>query len=229
MQTLTKTIKLILLCFFLAGKIVYSQSVHTTPQAVYIMPSTGVYTYNTCCGLFYDSGGPSANYSNNEYGLATFCPSIPGQYLSVTFFSFSSNFNDHLIIFNGMDTNSSPLANLSGPGISCTRIESGDSSGCLTFLFTSDATSTSIGWEASFACVPAPCTAVPGTDCANPVIIPSIPHSGCSDCTTCMGNEYNASTPGTCSVSPNNMGDDITYQYTATDPECLNITLNNVP
>jgi hypothetical protein len=128
-----------------------------------------------------------------------------------------------------MDTNSSPLANLSGPGISCTRIESGDSSGCLTFKFISDGTSTSIGWEASFACVPAPCTAVPGTDCANPVIIPSIPYSGCSDCTTCMGNEYNASTPGTCSVSPNNMGDDITYQYTATGPECLNITLNNVP
>lgn len=212
-----KTKLFILICFLLAGKIVY-------PQAVYIMPESGFHTFNACCGLFYDSGGPSADYSNNESGVVTFCPSVPGQFLSVTFFYFSTDLNDHLRVYNGNDT-TLLLGNISGIGMSCIIFDSSDSTnGCLTFKFISDSNSTNTGWEASFVCTPEACTFPPGTNCTNPVIIPSFPYSGCYECTRCMVNDFQSQT-GICNTGY--AGEDRVYQYTTTGTETVCITMSN--
>jgi len=116
----------------------------------------------TCGGSFYDNGGANANYANNTSSTTTICPNSIGDAVTVTFNSFSTEAGlDVLRIYDGNSPNSPLLGTLSGtifPG----SFTSSSANGCLTFVFTSDNTVTSAGWNASVTCNPR-------TTCSRPI------------------------------------------------------------
>lgn len=113
---------------------------------------------NTLCNsLVYDSGGPNADYNNDEDIIETLCPDDPADKIELTFqeFSLEPDF-DFLKIFDGNTITDPPLHTGNGftgsgnPG----SFISTDPSGCLTLHFTSDFSVTDIGWEADVNCIP---------------------------------------------------------------------------
>jgi gliding motility-associated-like protein len=113
---------------------------------------------------FFDNGG-SANYAPNSADTITICPDISNQTtwpkVSVTFatnigFTFDINPSDTLYIFDGPNT-SAPLLTALNTGVNATGGSYGASfvdnpSGCLTFVFHSDATNEGTGWGAGITC-----------------------------------------------------------------------------
>lgn len=104
-----------------------------------------------CSGVFYDDGGPSLDFTPNQYRKQTFC-SDNTQHIQ---FRFNNNLSladagDTLWVYDGADT----LSVLLGYYIQGSSIERLTSSGtCLTFRFKSNA-STEPGWQAFIKCVP---------------------------------------------------------------------------
>ncbi len=136
--------------------------------------TTGNYT--VCSATFYDSGGSGSNYSNSESKTTVFCPSTAGQCMKAVFTSFNLEDNfDYLSVYDGNST-SAPMIlgssfTASSPGtITATSI---NTTGCLTFKFSSDGATVSSGWSANItcgSCVAAPSVAVQ-QDCYGAVTI----------------------------------------------------------
>ncbi|MBC7694237.1 MAG: gliding motility-associated C-terminal domain-containing protein [Burkholderiales bacterium] len=125
----------------------------------YNMDNTSV---TTCGGNFYDSGGSASNYGASETFTKTFCPSTVGDKLSFNFTAFQteSATYDYLTIYDGPNTSSPTLgtyATTVGPGI--VQATSTNTSGCLTFVFKSDATVFYLGWAATITCI-TPCQTI---------------------------------------------------------------------
>lgn len=119
-----------------------------------------------CGGVFTDNGGSTGNYSNNSDSTITICPDNPGDFVTVTFASFTTeNQFDGLYVYDGnsitspqiMSTN--PGGNVPGglpgsfwgstiPG----PFTSTDPTGCLTFRFISDSVVAQAGWIADVQC-----------------------------------------------------------------------------
>ncbi len=99
-------------------------------------------------GLFYDSGGPGGNYSNDEDYKATFIPEKENHYLTASFRSFDveSDF-DTLWIYDGASTEA-PLIGKYDSKNKPETIRARRPSGALTFEFRSDKSITRTGWEA---------------------------------------------------------------------------------
>lgn len=98
--------------------------------------------------LFYDSGGSTQEYKNDENHSLTMKPKFNGNTLKVNFLSFNTeNSYDKLSIYNGLNA-SSPLIGIyqgtSSPG----TIIASNTDGALTFFFHSDDNTTRSGWEA---------------------------------------------------------------------------------
>ena len=113
---------------------------------------------NTCSGTFYDSGGSSGDYANDENYTVTFCSDNAGQHLKFDFTGFNVRVNDTLYIYNGSSTGSPLLGKYSSstvPGI----IFSGDT--CLTFSFISNSTTIRPGWVANISCACPPANTSP--------------------------------------------------------------------
>ncbi|MBA3665937.1 MAG: T9SS type A sorting domain-containing protein [Bacteroidetes bacterium] len=135
------------------------------PPAYYLMNNTNLaLTCPPTFSLFYDSGGPSGNYSNSENFTKTFTAPA-GSCLQISFdaaFAVESCC-DKLKIFDG-PSGASPLigtyAGTNGPGI---VVASGSS---ITFSFTSDGSITMAGWQATITCVAA-CSGTPTGGSAN--------------------------------------------------------------
>lgn len=108
----------------------------------------------TCTGTFYDSGGSGGNYGNNENYVYTICPSITGNKVEANFTSFNIENNyDFLEIFDGPNTSAPSLGTYTGtlgPGL--TQATPSNTSGCLTFRFTTDGSVTRSGWIAAISC-----------------------------------------------------------------------------
>ena len=68
---------------------------------------------------------------------------------------------------------------------------------------------------------------LPGTTCANPITIGTLPASFLNESTACMNDDYNSSTTGGCS-SIYMSGEDKVYMYNSLGGECIGITLSNV-
>lgn len=109
-------------------------------------------TINTCAAYFYDSGGSSGSYGNNQNRTTTFC--ADSGHVRIDFSSFSvENGYDYLYIYDG-PTTGSPLAyQLTGVGSGANMPPIIVSTGqCITFRFTSDGSTTSSGWAATVSC-----------------------------------------------------------------------------
>ncbi|MBK6965948.1 MAG: PKD domain-containing protein [Bacteroidales bacterium] len=109
-------------------------------------------TITTCTGDFYDSGGSSASYVDNENFTLTFYPATPGAFVRVNFSSFNTELNyDYLKIYDGTDVSAALIGNYHGtasPGL----ISASNASGALTFKFTSDGSVVRDGWAATISC-----------------------------------------------------------------------------
>ncbi|MBE0638640.1 MAG: T9SS type A sorting domain-containing protein [Bacteroidales bacterium] len=121
----------------------------TTSGPEYMMGNGNVTAAN---GMFYDSGGPGANYASNENFTMTFFPANTGQPLEFTFTIFDTEANyDYLHIHNGPDISApafpgSPFHGTTSP----VTVTSTHASGAITFKFTSDNSVVKAGWAASF-------------------------------------------------------------------------------
>jgi hypothetical protein len=134
------------------------------------------------CGpsTFADNGDTYANYSDNINNIyRTFCPSVAGNCMQVTFneFNLFNNF-DYLQVKNGPTQNSPefttpPSSATAYAGITGLHSDlsgsvpfsyiSTDASGCLTFRNYTSGVSNAAGWNAVLSCVP--CAGGPnGTD-----------------------------------------------------------------
>lgn len=124
----------------------------TPPLTAY--PLTGG-TVNTCSGVFYDAGGPAANYPHNENRTQTFC-SDNGSYIKFNFQpnNFTLNSDDSLYVYDGPSTSSPILAIYTG-SINTEEISS-QSGSCLTFRFVSNTVNNAIGWQSLISCSTTP-------------------------------------------------------------------------
>ena len=128
----------------------------TSPPLTYYNLTNGQ-TVNICEGVFFDDGGPAANYQNNGNKVMTFCSST-NQYLQFNFtdYNFAINNEDSLFVYDGNNSASPLLAVLTG-GTTPGKITSNGT--CLTFRFKTDATNNNAGWKAMISCVSVPDTA----------------------------------------------------------------------
>ena len=113
-------------------------------------------TVTTCTGIFYDSGGSTGNYSNNEDYTMTFMPGLPESKIIAEFTSFSLEYEsdcdyDWLKIYDGPSTSATLIGKYCGnssPG----TITATNNDGALTFVFHSDGSVTQSGWVAAINC-----------------------------------------------------------------------------
>ena len=110
-------------------------------------------TIETCNALFYDDGGPNANYSDNLDYTLTFLPGTAGGIIEVTFEEFATeNGWDHLYIFDGSSTSAPSTGDFTGSNNPGTVTATNDE-GALTFRFTSDYSVNASGWKAVVHCL----------------------------------------------------------------------------
>jgi len=121
----------------------------------YLMNNTSV---NTCSGRFYDSGGSTSNYGNNQNFTKTFC-SDNGDHIRFDFTSFNiQNTWDILRVYDGPNTSATLIGTYSSVPAEI-FISSGT---CLTFVFASDGFTNLSGWSADISCfTPVTCGANP--------------------------------------------------------------------
>jgi hypothetical protein len=136
-----------------------------------ILDATTNGTTKTACDYsFFDSGGSSGDYLDNESYTVTLVPAVAGTKVKVVFSTFSTESNfDGLSIFNGNSTGA-PLINSGLPAgfsVACPAgsfygttspgtIISSAADGSLTFKFTTDGSVVRSGWSAFVSCVITP-------------------------------------------------------------------------
>ena len=124
-------------------------------------------TPNYCAGdHFYDTGGLTGAYQNNETITSIICPDNVGDIVTVVFNDFNVAAGDNLVIRDGNLPTSPIVGTYTGttlpPSFSATS-----ASGCLTFVFTSNGNTTASGWDATIYCTP-PIT------CFKPVVLSTV-------------------------------------------------------
>jgi len=116
-----------------------------------VLMQTG--TVTTCNALFYDTGGPTGDYSANEDLYLVFEPGTPGARIKVTFLEFETENNyDKLKVYNGTSPVDPLLAELTGPNLPTEPFFGDNPSGKLMFHFKSDGSVVKAGWKATVEC-----------------------------------------------------------------------------
>uniref|UniRef100_UPI00262189E5 PKD domain-containing protein n=1 Tax=uncultured Lacinutrix sp. TaxID=574032 RepID=UPI00262189E5 len=159
-------------------------------------------TINQCSGTFLDSGG-AGNYGSNESFTLTICPDVPGNMVQLNFTQFSTQTNsDVMMIYNSTMADAAViLGTYSGGGAAnnpgfVTATPVANPSGCLTIVFTSDASATTTGWEAAISCSE-PCQDITAQiDSTTPAI------SADGSIKVCQGDDITFNGGGTFSVDP---------------------------
>ena len=106
--------------------------------------------------MFYDDGGPNANYSNNKDLTMTFLPASQGGTIEASFMSFDTEANyDHLYIYDGTTSSASLIGEYNG-GNNPGTVTATNADGALTFRFTSDYSVNKSGWAAHIRCLGVP-------------------------------------------------------------------------
>ena len=114
----------------------------------------------TCTGVFVDSGG-TGNYGNSQNFTKTFCPNKPENIIRFIFKQFNLENNaDFLYVYDGNSTAAPLLVTYTGTDLPLTlQPTAANTSGCLTFVFTSDSVNNASGWSANVSCV-TPCQTI---------------------------------------------------------------------
>lgn len=117
-------------------------------------------TLTTCTGNFYDSGGSSANYGNDERYVKVISPTgATSVILTFTAFNTESGY-DYLYIYNGNSINAPLIGKYSGTASPGTVT---GTSGSLCLEFRSDCATVSSGWTANWTCTVPSTTLTIGT------------------------------------------------------------------
>ncbi|WP_229720453.1 choice-of-anchor L domain-containing protein [Winogradskyella helgolandensis] len=116
-------------------------------------------TFNRCApDIFYDSGGEFGNYGDDDNYTTTICPQNDDDFIIINFTQFTTQLSqDVLTIYDGDDITAAVIGTYSGassPGF--VSASDSNSSGCLTFVFTSNSSGNINGWEAEILCA-TPC------------------------------------------------------------------------
>ena len=124
------------------------------------MPAANT-TTTMCSGNFYDSGGSGGNYNSSESRTVTICPGVAGNKVKVNFTTFDLENNyDFMYVYDGPNTSAPTLGAYTGAvGPGSVQATGTNTSGCVTFVFTSDASITYTGWVASISCI-TPCETI---------------------------------------------------------------------
>ncbi len=106
-----------------------------------------------CGENFYDYGGDTGDYLNDEYTKTIICPDSPGYQTTITFTAFDTEeCCDSLKVYNGTNIDAPFIAGYAGTIIP-PSVTSSNPEGCLTFEFSSDGSFSSSGWEALMTCL----------------------------------------------------------------------------
>ncbi|MFH1121737.1 MAG: C25 family cysteine peptidase [Bacteroidota bacterium] len=172
----------------------------------------------SCTGLFYDSGGASGVYQNNEAITETIYPASAGAMTRLTFNSFNVESGyDYLSIYDGINTSATLIGTYTGttsPGI----VTATNASGALTINYTSDYSVTADGWEAAISCYSTfiPTLSVSPSNQAVAAVAGTTPFSVTSNTGWTV-----ASNQGWCTVTPSGTGNGT---ITATFTENISVT-----
>lgn len=113
-----------------------------------ILPGNNMAT----CGstlTFYDTGGSTGNYTNDQVVQYVICPSDPSQFVQLNFSSVTmASSLDHIIVLDGQSPNAPIIADFSTGSPTITASQDG----CLTVIFMSNSSLTAAGWLASVTC-----------------------------------------------------------------------------
>ena len=111
----------------------------------------------TCDAMFYDDGGPNANYGNNKDLTMTFMPASEGGIIEVTFQSFDTENNyDWLYIYDGTSTSAPQIGSQHSGSDNPGTVTATNAAGAITFRFTSDSSVNKEGWAAHVRCLGVP-------------------------------------------------------------------------
>ncbi|MGI5821449.1 MAG: CUB domain-containing protein [Bacteroidales bacterium] len=121
----------------------------TTPALPVYNISNG--TVTTCEGVFYDSGGPDANYMHNDNKVMTFC-SENEEFIHFTFQpnNFKVHLSDTLYVYDGASVSAPIIGKYTGDRLP--EVISSLTGSSLTFKFVSDLTNHDAGWQALIGC-----------------------------------------------------------------------------
>ncbi len=141
-------------------------------------------TVNTCAGVLEDSGGPSAQYSDNENFTVVICPDIPGDGISLQWLVANlstagpNNTHDQLSVWDGNSTSATSLGSYTGAALQGLIVSATtfNATGCLTVQFTSNGVGVG-DFAASITCF---------TPCERPIAVatmsePAIPAMVCQN------------------------------------------------
>ncbi len=192
---------------------------YSISQNTILLNSTTHNTSGQYCGYwFYDDGGSSANYSNNQDYWITLQGNVaPNTHVRLNFANFDVAPDDTLYIYDGPNTSSPLLSkhnNNYNPliaGSSMVQASLSNSSGSLTFRLRSNGSNNGTGWNATIVCGQVCRQIVPQLDIANFSPTPHI-EDGYTYIDICNGESINFAALVNTSVFPEN---DILYHQDA--------------
>lgn len=129
-----------------AGGWAASISCSGAPLPAYNMTSG---TISICSAVFYDNGGPTGNYPDNENRIMTFC-SGDNSFIKIRFTDFDLSPEDSLWVYDGTFAISNLIAVLTGSAIP--EEISSITGSCLIFWFKSNSATNLSGWQGILSC-----------------------------------------------------------------------------
>ncbi|MBI2281925.1 MAG: PKD domain-containing protein [Bacteroidetes bacterium] len=141
------TVSLVVTNAFGQDSIAFTNYINTNCPTT--MPTTGIVTDTNCSGTLYDSGGPSANYTDNTDGVLIIQPAgATSIVLNFVSFDFEDSF-DFLIVYDGPSTASPIIGYFTGNVLPSQVISSG---GTITIQQQSDVSISASGFELNWYC-----------------------------------------------------------------------------
>ncbi len=194
----------------------------------------GIFTgdLSTEGGLFYDNGGPFADYDVNKVDTMTVYPDSANMMMSVHFSSISLEEDwDYLYVYNNNAATPATLVATFTGSLTDTTITAKNEDGALTFIFASDEAVVDAGWEAEFACIPVYTVTFTVTDGTDSLENASIVVDGRTLTTDSIGQVAVDFMNGTYSAITNLSGyfADTTDFTVANTTSAVNITLTEIP
>jgi gliding motility-associated-like protein len=130
-----------------------------------------------CNGSFFDSGGATGNYSNNQNLSTTICSNgSGGTHVRLDLAGVDMAAGDLICFYDGI--------NLSAPQLSCSddyqagspfvvQATAANPTGCLTVSFNSNAAGVATGWSSFISCVASCQTVLAGLVSTDPIMVPA--------------------------------------------------------